>query len=207
MIKSAEGSDIMNQEELNEIYDKLKSLNHQELRELVVKLLTENEQLKQDILIDNLTKTYNRNALSKNVKYDVLAMCDIDDFKTINDTYGHQAGDDLLVAVAKNLSKILRSDDKLIRYGGDEFTILFKNCSIEDIKRKLDRIKEGYFQNNQINIKITMSFGITEYIEGKDLEEAISEADHALYRSKKKGKNAVTIYEKDKNNSLIKTII
>ena len=197
----------MTTDELAIVYERLKGLNHDELRKLVVRLLEENDQLKKDILIDDLTQIYNRNVLSKNIKYDVLAMCDIDDFKSINDTYGHQTGDDLLKTVAQNLSRILRSDDTLVRYGGDEFTILFKNCSIEDIKNKLDKIKESYFSNNKIDIKITMSFGITEYTEGKDLEVAISEADHALYKSKKKGKNSVTIYKKEEPNVLTKTII
>lgn len=197
----------MTTDELDVVYERLKKLNHDELRKLVVKLLEENDQLKRDILIDDLTKIYNRNILSKNLKYDVLAMCDIDNFKSINDTYGHQTGDDLLKNVAQNLSRILRSDDKLVRYGGDEFTILFKNCSIEDIKNKLDRIKESNFSTNKIDIKITMSFGITEYTEGKNLEEAISEADHALYKSKKQGKNSVTIYQKGDENVFTKTII
>ena len=191
---------------LDSVYDYLKTLDEKELKRLVVRLLEENELLKKDILIDNLTNIYNRKVLNDRLKYDVLVMCDIDNFKTINDTYGHQTGDELLKTIAKNLSKILRNEDTLLRYGGDEFTILFKNCTMEDIKRKLDKVKENKFSINDSTVTITMSFGITEYTEGKGLEEAISEADQALYESKKIGKNKVTIYKKENNKELKKTI-
>lgn len=194
----------MKKTNLDSVYDRLKQLDEKELKELVIRLLEENEQLKKDILIDNLTNIYNRKILNQSLNYDVLVMCDIDNFKAINDNYGHQVGDELLKAIAKRLSKILRSEDILLRYGGDEFTILFKNCNIEDIKRKLDNIKENSFQNDKLSISVTMSFGITEYAEGKDLDEAISEADHALYESKQLGKNIVTIYKKEKNKMAIK---
>lgn len=191
---------------LESVYDYLKTLDEKELKKLVIRLLEENELLKKDILIDNLTNIYNRKILNNRLKYDVLVMCDIDNFKTINDTYGHQTGDELLKTIAKNLSKILRNEDTLLRYGGDEFTILFKNCTMEDIKRKLDKVKENKFSINDSTVTITMSFGITEYTEGKGLEEAISEADQALYESKKLGKNKVTIYKKENNKELKKTI-
>lgn len=191
---------------LDSVYDYLKTLDEKELKRLVIRLLEENELLKKDILIDNLTNIYNRKVLNDRLKYDVLVMCDIDNFKTINDTYGHQTGDELLKTIAKNLSKILRNEDTLLRYGGDEFTILFKNCTMEDIKRKLDKVKENKFSINDSTVTITMSFGITEYTEGKCLEEAISEADQALYESKKLGKNKVTIYKKENNKELKKTI-
>lgn len=191
---------------LESVYDYLKTLDEKELKRLVVRLLEENELLKKDILIDNLTNIYNRKVLNDRLKYDVLVMCDIDNFKTINDTYGHQTGDELLKTIAKNLSKILRNEDTLLRYGGDEFTILFKNCTMEDIKKKLDKVKENKFSINDSTVTITMSFGITEYTEGKGLEEAISEADQALYESKKLGKNKVTIYKKENNKELKKTI-
>jgi len=191
---------------LESVYDYLKTLDEKELKKLVIRLLEENELLKKDILIDNLTNIYNRKVLNNRLKYDVLVMCDIDNFKTINDTYGHQTGNALLKIIAKNLSKILRNEDTLLRYGGDEFTILFKNCTMEDIKRKLDKVKENKFSMNDSTVTITMSFGITEYTEGKGLEEAISEADQALYESKKFGKNKVTIYKKENNKELKKTI-
>ncbi len=196
----------MKNTDLDSVYERLKALDEQELKELVIRLLEENELLKKDILIDNLTNIYNRKVLNNKLNYDVLVMCDIDNFKTINDTYGHQTGDELLKIIAKNLSKILRNEDTLLRYGGDEFTILFKNCTMEDIKRKLERVKENKFSVDDLTITVTISFGITEYTEGKGLEEAISEADQALYESKHLGKNKVTIYKKENNKELKKTI-
>lgn len=196
----------MYKNKLDDIYLHLKELNEDELKALVIRLLEENDQLKRDVFIDSLTNIYNRKILSNDINYDVLVMCDIDDFKIINDTYGHQVGDELLKDIAQKLSKVLRNEDILLRYGGDEFTILFKNCTVQDIKRKLDIIKESYFNSKELDIKITMSFGITEYIEGKSIEEAISEADTALYLSKQRGKNKVTIYKSEKIKEYIKAI-
>lgn len=186
----------MHKKQLDDVYARLKELDEEELKELVIRLLEENDQLKKDVFIDHLTNIYNRKVLTDDIKYDVLVMCDVDNFKCINDTYGHQVGDELLKNIAKKLSKVLRSEDILLRYGGDEFTILFQNCYAEDIKHKLEAIKESDFYKNDLNIKVTMSFGITEYSEGKSIEEAISEADCALYMSKQKGKNSVSIYKK-----------
>ena len=181
--------------ELYEIYSRLRKLSDEELKKLIIKLLEENETLKNEILIDELTQIYNRKILSNNnINYDVLVMGDIDDFKLINDKYGHKVGDKLLQEIAQSLTKILRKEDLILRYGGDEFTIFFSNCTAEDIKEKLRRFNENISNSYLNDINLTMSFGITENIIGKTLEESLSEADKALYQSKQNGKNTITIY-------------
>ena len=180
--------------ELYEIYSRLRKLSDEELKKLIIKLLEENETLKNEILIDELTQIYNRKVLNNNINYDVLVMGDIDDFKLINDKYGHKVGDKLLQEIAQSLTKILRKEDLILRYGGDEFTIFFSNCTAEDIKEKLRRFNENISNSYLNDINLTMSFGITENIIGKTLEKSLSEADKALYESKQNGKNTITIY-------------
>ena len=173
---------------MNNILEKLDKLNKEELKEIIKNLLEE-------INKDELTNTYNRRILKENLDYDVLAMCDIDNFKMINDIYGHDIGDIVLVYIAKRLKEMIRNTDLICRYGGDEFVIIFKNCSIEDVKERIENIKRSIVKDDLV-VSITLSVGLTEYIPGKELKEAIIEADEALYESKNNGKNKVSIYKK-----------
>ena len=184
----------MKKNELKKLYNRIKYLNSNELKELIIELLKENENLRKENIKDELTNIYNRKVLDNNIEYDVLVMCDIDNFKLINDTFGHIVGDKILQDIAQELTNILRNDDLLLRYGGDEFTILFKNCTAHSIKSKLEKFSKKIFETNGYSIPFTMSFGITENMDNKSIEEAIIEADQALYISKQQGKNMITIY-------------
>ena len=163
--------------------------NNIELKKLIDKLVKERNHLLNENTYDVLTKTYNRRILDKETNYDVVVMCDIDNFKEINDSFGHQVGDEILKKVSKLLLSITREDDFVCRYGGDEFIIVLKNCCIIDANNKIEKLKE------KLN-EISLSFGITEYEENKTLAEAIKEADEALYISKNNGKNEISIYKK-----------
>lgn len=163
--------------------------NDKELKKLIDRLVSERNKLIEEITYDELTQVHNRRILDKETNYDIVVMCDIDNFKEINDSFGHQAGDDILKVVSNLLKTITREDDFVCRYGGDEFVIVLKKCSLIDANNKLEIIKK------ELN-GISLSFGITEYEEGKTLKDALIEADKALYNSKNTGKNKISLYKK-----------
>ena len=189
---------------INKICSLLNYTSNAELRELVYKLIEERNALKKLVIQDSLTMLNNRRILFQDdIDYDFLVMCDIDDFKGINDTYGHATGDEVLKYISAVLKTNVDAADSVCRYGGDEFTIIFRNCCIDDAVAKLNIIKESIMHLNvDINMNVSMSFGLTEYSEGKTIENAIKEADSALYQSKKSGKNRITLYTIPKQKNI-----
>ena len=189
----------MKDSEIKEIFEILDKYNDKRLCELVKELINETYSLKKEAYQDNLTKVYNRKILLENPPYDVLVMCDLDNFKEINDKHGHNMGDQVLKDVSNELKLMIRSNDIICRYGGDEFTILFKDCTVENIINRLEdlgnKIKE--FEANK-GINVTLSFGLAERQDDKTLDEVINNADKALYESKNTGKNKITIFTSNK---------
>lgn len=176
---------------LKKIYDKLDKIEDNELKGLIIELIEENDKLNMDIQLDELTGTYNRRILD-HIKYNCsIAMCDIDGFKEINDKNGHDYGDLVLKLFASTIKSSIRSDDIVIRYGGDEFVILFKNCPINIAKKRLEEIR-----NNLKDKNISFSSGIAKFDNNRKIDKVIEEADSALYDSKRNGKNQTTIYKK-----------
>ncbi len=160
--------------------------------------------LRQKAFTDNLTKVYNRNYLDSikdiiNLKNYTVVMTDIDHFKKINDTYGHDKGDIVLAHFAQTLVNNLRKNDIVVRYGGEEFLILLDTPrkNKEAIYNILERIRRRVSQDKPIdNIKYTASFGVfldTDKV--SSLDDAIKKADLALYRAKKLGRDKVIIYD------------
>lgn len=156
---------------------------------------------------DQLTETYNRHKLveegertfSKSIRHNdnlCVAIMDIDHFKSVNDTFGHLVGDEVLKSVALLLKENIRTEDILARYGGEEFVIIFDRCSMEDAINKTNLLKEKISVLNPSNIPITASFGITcirEHIH-TNFDNLLSEADTALYEAKERGRNRVVIF-------------
>lgn len=163
--------------------------------------------------LDELTGIPSRRALREALmklgnKY-VIAMVDIDFFKKFNDKYGHDVGDDVLKLVASNLVQVT-GGGKAFRYGGEEFTILFPNKSINDVIPHLDNLrikvsKSGYTRKpskaqsskskrgNSSQLFVNISIGVCEKSSKyKDPGDVIKGADKALYRAKKKGRNCVS---------------
>lgn len=142
-----------------------------------------------DIELKREIKTANRNKLPL-----TIMMTDIDLFKRVNDKYGHDAGDEYLVEISNFLFAQIRETDILARWGGEEFSFIFPNTSIEGAKTVAEKIL------NKLNEKvyrdlgpITMSMGLTSYKENEAYDEFFNRADKALYISKNNGRNKFTL--------------
>lgn len=125
-----------------------------------------------------------------------LIMFDIDDFKHVNDTYGHDAGDAVLKNVSSVLLDNLRADDKVFRWGGEEFLmILLCDCDQARtvINRCIENVSNLVTDANGIKIRVTVSAGLVEHEDGKTSMELVNSADNALYESKHTGKNKLTV--------------
>ncbi len=156
---------------------------------------------------DYLTGLYNRRYfysyaqqyLENNNQATCLALLDIDHFKQINDTYGHQAGDDVLVELSEHLQAYF-SDMLMARVGGEEFALLMPNCAMEQAFEMLDNFRFK-LSSTQIDagehlISVTVSIGVSEYL-GDSLQDLINHADIALYDAKGGGRNQVCQYGSD----------
>jgi len=168
------------------------------------------EKLKELALFDNLTKLPNRtlfmielqNELNRAQRYKNrvgLLFIDLDGFKSVNDTYGHQMGDELLKEVAQRLTKAVRKTDIVSRLSGDEFTVIVSGIQdpkeVENIAKKvLEAVNEEIIIDHQV-LPIGASIGIAIYPDHtKDIDELIKLADDMMYRSKAAGKNQISMY-------------
>ena len=158
---------------------------------------------------DELTDINNRKFLKEvldkiisrdDIKKDNIAFCflDIDDFKHINDTYGHLVGDKILSMVAKTLKNNVRYADKAFRWGGDEFALILfdienKEKLIKLLKRLQSLINGSFITHNQKKLSVTMSFGAAKLKNDDTLKSLTKRADDNMYESKKKGKNIITV--------------
>lgn len=179
------------------IHDNINSIEDEDLKSSILQLINERNFLVETIKKDSLTGAYNRRILNSVDNYSVAVLCDIDDFKMINDTYGHDIGDRVLKTVTQVLFDNTRSNDVVCRYGGDEFLIVFKRCGQKLVKERMNYINNiirNSFKNSRINV--SLSVGISAYEKGKTLETAIKEADIALYNCKEHGKYGVVEYNK-----------
>ena len=179
------------------IHDNINSIEDEDLKSSILQLINERNFLVETIKKDSLTGAYNRRILNSVDNYSVVVLCDIDDFKMINDTYGHDIGDRVLKTVTQVLFDNTRSNDVVCRYGGDEFLIVFKRCGQKLVKERMNYINNiirNSFKNSRISV--SLSVGISAYEKGKTLEDAIKEADIALYNCKEHGKYGVVEYNK-----------
>lgn len=153
--------------------------------------------------VDSLTGALNRTAFEEILNREIkkaeryggdlsLILFDIDNFKQINDTYGHLFGDQVLKRVASIVSENIRETDIFARWGGEEFMILLPNTGISKavaVAEKLRRMIEAYRFGEDLTV--TVSFGVVSFTNGDDSVRLILKADKALYRAKEKGKNRV----------------
>jgi diguanylate cyclase (GGDEF)-like protein len=129
--------------------------------------------------------------------YSVL-IGDIDHFKRINDTFGHEAGDTVLRSLAERLSGLMRKNDGIIRWGGEEFLIVLPRTSIHEAQRLAERLRQQVaaepFQLGERSLEVTLSLGIAMYqVDDSTFDNTVSRADQALYRAKQDGRNCVAV--------------
>lgn len=152
---------------------------------------------------DNMTGLYNRMKLDESLEYEVkrasrnneklgLILLDIDLFKNINDTYGHQVGDSVLIELANLLKSNIRSTDVIGRWGGEEFLIIAPNTDMQGADNLAENIRkeiEHFKFTNAVNV--TASFGVTTYSTNDTPDSMIKRADDALYEAKNSSRNCV----------------
>lgn len=167
------------------------------------KIFINHEQLKKAAVTDKLTGLYNRahfddllqEELNRSQRYgDIfgLVLIDFDYFKRINDTYGHQVGDAALIEIAELMLKNLRSSDKIIRWGGEEFIIIYLNTDREEVLKRAEELRHTIASHHFETVgNETASMGITLYKNADTVDSIIKRTDNALYRAKEKGRNRV----------------
>lgn len=178
----------------------------------------QDEQIQYLAMHDPLTNLPNRWVLAENLERVVcqsqrgyksaLLLVDLDNFKVVNDTLGHLAGDQLLITLAHFLRRSLRQGDLLARFGGDEFAVLLENTSLQEVRTIAERlyqeVNEFRFSLSSYVFDFTISIGIS-FIDGSlDAQSVLALADSALYAAKDSGKNRIVLYqfEEDKQVEL-----
>lgn len=167
------------------------------------------EQIRREAMTDGLTGLANRKSFDEEIvsihtetsesgaSYSLM-MLDIDHFKSFNDHYGHQVGDQVLRLVARTLTDGVKGRDIAARYGGEEFAIILPQTPLDAALKVGESLRKAVATKDVINRgtgeklgRITMSAGVAEYVEGEDFEELIERADAALYTAKHNGRNQV----------------
>lgn len=208
---------VIFQEVLVRINHHINLLNMQ--KDLEIKnqeLLKKNQILEQMAITDSLTGLYNKGHIMKRLKSELLRagrygetlsviMLDIDNFKNINDTYGHLKGDKVLKHVSRQIINSVRDVDIVSRYGGEEFLLVCPNTGLkgsyilgERIRTNIEQsgfYSEGEYTQTTVSLGITASLPTSPYDMEKMLEQLIGEADMALYNAKNKGKNRTETFE------------
>ncbi|XOB61777.1 diguanylate cyclase [Campylobacterota bacterium DY0563] len=170
------------------------------------RLKTIHKKLKEQSNKDALTKIYNRKFYNEKIK-ELLSlynryentfsylMFDIDDFKKINDIYGHIVGDKVLIELANIVSDDIRVTDYFFRVGGEEFVILLSDTTLEESKAVAEKIKDSISEKVKVidSLRVTVSIGLTEVLKGDEEESIYKRADANLYKAKHTGKNRVVV--------------
>ena len=151
---------------------------------------------------DGLTGLYNRDYMVSHLEKEkppfAVAMLDIDNFKSVNDEYGHQTGDKMIQFAGKMLTSTLRDSDKVGRYGGDEFIVILHSCG-PNAYSIMERFRTEIANNCQAVgdklLSITLSVGICYIMEEESADQILRKADKALYLAKQNGRNMVCMYE------------
>jgi len=192
----------------------------EQLKKAETALHTANRELEHLANLDGLTQIANRRSFDRGMQREwkrlrretgvlSLIICDVDDFKAFNDTYGHQAGDNCLRNVARVLnSEIKRPADLAARYGGEEFAVILPNTSAEGAFHQAESFRSAIetllipHAGSSTGDYVTVSFGVSTFVPGDDAttEDLIAKADAALYKAKESGRNKVValLFEPDK---------
>ncbi len=192
--------------------------DEQQLRTAISRLEEQIEQTRQlqsklqELAVrDGLTGLYNRRYLDETLERELararrdraplsLIMLDLDHFKQLNDTHGHQAGDEMLKALASLLTTNVRAEDVVCRYGGEEFVVLLPAMPVEAARDRAEQWREAFevikVRCGEITLQGTISLGVAAFPRhGDTAEELTRHCDRALYRAKREGRNRVAVFE------------
>lgn len=184
-------------------------------------LTTLKDQLQKQASEDPLTHLYNRRYFNEKlelefdkVKHSDMKMsvmvCDIDNFKKVNDTFSHQVGDEVLKQVATIFTENVRSIDTVARYGGEEFVVLLPETTAAEAYGICDRLRRlvssTAWEEIHPDLQVTISMGLCDDTSSKDAHEMISKADDSLYMVKRNGKNHVLIWEEAHSTALSRRV-
>lgn len=171
-----------------------------------VELASAYDQLKDLSTRDPLTSLYNRRHLSEKLSQEAerarryerplsIMLCDIDDFKAINDSFGHQVGDRVLIEIAKLLQERTRASDIVARYGGEEIVTVFPETELKNATKTcegiLASIRKHSWSRLHPDLSVTLSIGLAELSSSDDIETLLRRADNKMYEAKRSGKNRV----------------
>ena len=197
---------ISDYEEINTIANGIEKLTHHSLFQKNIELAAKNELLEKLSQTDYLTGILNRRKINEELqkeyqrakRYDnstfSIVLLDVDWFKNINDTYGHDKGDIVLKEIVSVISSQLRITDNLARWGGEEFLILCPSTDLSGAATIAKKIQSAIEKNNfSISHKITISGGVCEYNNSLSLDDLIIKADYKLYEAKSKGRNQIIL--------------
>ena len=169
--------------------------------------ISKEEQYQKDLIElsikDSLTGIYNRHYFDQKIEEEVartdryktpfsLVMLDIDFFKRVNDEYGHETGDMVLIEYTRFVSDILRKTDVFCRTGGEEFMIILTNTALEEAEIISQKLRLEIEEHKKV-LPITMSFGVVQYQSGESIKSLLKRVDDALYTAKKSGRNIVIL--------------
>lgn len=201
----------LNAKQIHEI-----SYLNKELSSAIESLDAKNREIQELVVTDRLTGLFNRGYLFTVLEDELLRcqrcnsklsllMMDLDDFKLVNDTHGHLAGDKILSSLGTFLKSMTRKTDRCFRYGGEEFVVVLPETEITVANIIANRIREEYEKqvvvlgeaegNGAVDVSLTLSIGATHYREGCNSQDLLKEADRAMYEAKTQGKNQVFRYD------------
>ncbi|WP_416308576.1 GGDEF domain-containing protein [Neptunicella sp. SCSIO 80796] len=190
--------------------DELSDLEH-ELEQMMDRLsqdLVDREEVQQHLLElatrDKLTNAYNRHKWDEQIEVEIklaargsalsLLILDVDHFKKINDTYGHDTGDDVLRLLVNSLRQRLRATDHIFRLGGEEFAILLRNIDQDDAFNTAEALRQHISVGTENDLPtFTVSIGVASFAVNDDADSLFKRADNALYRAKQTGRNRVVV--------------
>lgn len=172
-------------------------------------------QLREQAIRDALTNLFNRRYLEETLERELaraarevyplcIVMMDIDHFKDVNDTYGHEAGDIVLKTLAETVTSQSRHGDFVCRYGGEEFVLVMPNISLEVAKERVSSLHRSisllYIPFGRFSLNVTVSMGLSAFpLHGEKKEDLLRAADRALYAAKHAGRNRVAVYRENEN--------
>ena len=178
------------------------------LNERVRTLEAELQRLSEEVTTDALTRVANRRGLERAFEREcarlqrdpaplTVGLIDIDNFKKLNDTLGHAAGDEALKSLAARVRESLRAQDTVARFGGEEFVVLLPGIEVQDGQQVLTRLQRALsaslFLHEAREVFVTFSAGVTAWRAGEPLQTALERADEALYEAKRTGKNRTCV--------------